>query len=148
MTALLSFIGSAFFKLAFERLVGFFERRQDNAHELKMLEIQAQIDERRFQHQMSLNRLQGEIRQEIGLIEAMRDAHAVDAMPSGVRWIDGWVKSIRPGVTTLLIVFYIIFRYQYGPHEFGEYDQGLLGVVLGYWFASRDLQKRSFGPDR
>ena len=101
-------------------------------------------------HELELIRLQIERDKELGTqnahaLETQGDAQilvkALDTLKTGIRWVDALSGTVRPVVTYLLVITYIFNKFYYN-YAWTDFDSDLLSVVLGFWFASRVLQKR------
>jgi hypothetical protein len=70
-------------------------------------------------------------------MEAMKNAVP---QPTGIKWVDAWNNVIRPAGATLgyLLVFLELLSVHF---VMNDWHRTLVGTMLGFWFASRELQK-------
>jgi hypothetical protein len=164
MTAILSFLGSAVFRWALEKLFGLAERKQDHDQELELRREQEKIDAASHARNLELMVKQSELQvqlQEVVHRGAMdvRDADAFtesirSARPSGNKFIDGWNGSIRPFVATVCVLAWLCMVAAFAPGAIAgmgatekialgvlmiEFSLNLVGSVLGWYFGARSL---------
>lgn len=150
-SALLSFLGGSAFRLIWGQISDFLNKRQDHKYEIERLKLQAEADAAqharnlealRVQHEMGVDviRVQGEAdagRLEMeGWAAAVREANRT----TGVTWVDAWNGIIRPLVATVAIGLWAGALYRQ-DFTMGEWDKELVGVILGFYFATRIRQK-------
>lgn len=149
ITALLSFLGSAFFRMVFERVIGMFEKKQDFAHELDTMRLQSELEEKAHARTVELSRLAAELKinevrehaaGQVSIAEADAFVEAVKGLqkPTGVQWVDAWNGAIRPAVATFAALLWagsVVMR----DFSLAEFDWALIGTVLGFFFGSRSL---------
>jgi hypothetical protein len=151
-TALLSFLGGSAFRMIFGEISSWMNKRQDHEHELERIRLDAQVQA--AQHKLNMEaiktqaelgvqaiRVQGEATANQLEIQGWAAAVANSNKPTGVAWVDAWNGTIRPAAATVVLALWIgsLVRQNFAMTE---WDQMLAGVVLGYFFASRDLIKR------
>lgn len=144
LTALLGFLGSAFFRLFVDRVLSFAEKWQNHKHEMQMLDKQIEIAAKR--HEFELDRVQvvAEMREMIEIVKAIAVAQKADAERVGILWVDAWRMSIRPGIATVIFGAYFAARaYEImnGAPALTEFDRALLASVGGYYFMDRTLAR-------
>jgi hypothetical protein len=148
MTAILSFLGSAVFRWILEKGFSIFERKQDHAQELELRRLQEQIDSASHERNLSLLERQAALQLELkeadhrGAID-MREYDALtesikSAQPTGIRWIDGWNSAVRPFVATVCVLMWLAILASNGFKP-AEFDQAIIGSVLGWYFGTRSL---------
>ena len=148
-SALLSFLGGTAFRMIFGQVSDWINKKQDHQHELDAMRLQADLD--RSRHTQDLERLR--LQAELGVKEVMIQADAevskleaqafVEAMKTanartGIKWVDAWNGCIRPLCATIAIGLWV-FALIGAEFKLSEWDQNLIGVVLGFFFASRAL---------
>ncbi len=153
MNALLSGILGLFGSFIPE-LLKFLNKRQDNAHELAMLD--KQIEAQRLLHTQKLEEIntEADIKESVALYEASK------IEPVGVKWADALLSvyngTVRPTVTYAFAGLYLwvklvmIYTYiwiqklpqiQVIQQVWTEFDNSVLMLVLGFWFGSRMAAK-------
>ena len=152
MSALLSFLGGSAFRLIWAQVASFIDKQQEHKHEVERMTLQAGLDKSRHEQDCERIRLQSELGvkeimvsadAEVGKLEA---AAFVEAMknaiptPTGIRWVDAWNNTIRPAGATLgyLLVFLELLSVHF---VMNDWHRSLVGTMLGFWFASRELSK-------
>ncbi len=128
------------------KLLGFFERKRDQAHELRMIEAQAAAQERIEQAKLMAIHAEADIRE----IEALHQEH--QAVTKGAsQWVVNLAASVRPVLTYL---FFLEFAVLTVAVFFGWIDQeqyrmvwnqdmqGIWAAVVSFWFGSRTFNRR------
>ena len=155
MLELLSLLFGGVLRLAPE-LLGFFRARDDRAHELRMTQLQLDIDKARAQQQIDLAHAQAAIAADQADMVALVEAVQAQARPSGVPWIDALSSSVRPvltywwcvGLYTAYKVIAITLLLQAGtglaallPQLVTDFDKSVIGSMFAFWFVDRSLRK-------
>ena len=152
MSAILSFLGGSAFRLIWSQVAEYLNKRQEHAQEVERMQLQADLDNNRHKNDCERVRLQSDLGvkeimvsadAEIGKLEA---AAFVEAMknaippPTGIRWVDAWNNIIRPLGATMgyLLVFLELVELHF---VMTAWHQELVGTMLGFFFASRELAK-------
>ena len=118
MSALISFLGGTAFRWLFGELMGFLNKAQDHKHEQDMIRLNLEMDKERSA--LKRAELQAAADAGIKVVEAQAEAAHTAVMdqawlsavqgidkPSGVAWVDGWNKAIRPALATASILLII-----------------------------------------
>lgn len=165
MTAIISFLGSAVFRWALEKVFGLFERGQDHKQEVERMRVQAEIDA--AQHRRNLEMLEIQSRLKLDLIkEEVRGAvEQADAQafvesiraagkPTGIRPLDAWNGAIRPFVSTVCVLVWLWLLGEFVPPYVAsltslekmalavvlvEFTINLVASVIGWHFGTRSL---------
>lgn len=165
MTAIISFLGSAVFRWALEKLFGLAERKQDHAQEIERLQVQAKVDA--DQHLRNLEVLEVQSRLKLDLIKEetrgaveQADAQAFiesirsASKPSGFAPIDAWNSAIRPFVSTVCVAVWLWLLSEFVPPYIAtltsiekmalavvlvEFTINLVASVIGWHFGTRSL---------
>lgn len=152
-TALFSFLGGSVFRMIWGEVSAWVTARQDHAHEIERLRLQADLDAAqharqqdaiRLQHSLGVEtiRVRGEVDVERLETEGWAAAVASANRPTGIAWVDAWNGIIRPLAASIAILLWVMALNQQG-WRMSTWDMELVGVVLGFFFASRELMKRS-----
>jgi len=130
------------------------DAKNERSHELKM-----------FQEQTSLEKIKGEFKVEekyvdhsIAQLSAISDAFKQQTAEaaSSYKWISAASALVRPGVTYVIFLFYIIFKLLVLVVALETHDQwqqaitiiwtaedfGMLNMILTFWFVGRAIEKR------
>lgn len=134
-----------FLSSAMPHIWDFFKGKQDNQHELDMLDMQIKFAQANAGIKMQEIAAQADIAE----ITAIHQPQAI----IGIAWIDGLIGSVRPIITYLYFILYAALKF------ISAYHNGLQGVVdtpwlywtemdgevwsacLSYWFGSRSFEK-------
>lgn len=150
-SALLSFLGGSVFRTLWAEASSYLNKRQDHAHEIQRMEIQARLDDAAHARNIESIRLQAELGVKMVEVEretaiAQGDADAFTAAmknawkPSGIKFIDAWNGGIRPWFATIAGLLWIAKLY--GQNwRMDEFDVSLVAVIVGFFFADRSLRR-------
>lgn len=151
-SALFSFLGGSVFRMIWGEVSSFLNKRQDQAHEIERMTLQAELDDKAHQRTLENLRLQSELN--VRVVEAQSAADqaskAADAfteamktafLPIGVAWVDAWNGTIRPAAATVALCLWVLALAKAG-FIVNDWDRELVGVILGFYFADRSLGKR------
>jgi hypothetical protein len=152
MGAILSFIGGSAFRLVWEAISSFLKASQEHRHEIERMKVQAEAEAAAHARNLEAIRVQAELGVKTIAVQADADmARAeVDAWaqavanagkPSGIWIIDAWNGAIRPLCASISVVLWVMALNAQG-WKMTQWDQELVGVVLGFFFASRALTKK------
>ena len=151
-SALFSFLGGSVFRMLWGEVAGFITKQQDHAHELAMMTMQADLDQKA--HERSLENIRLQASMAVQQVEVQRDAtvmtaeadafkYAMENMlkPTGIYFVDAWNGVIRPAAATIVLALWMM-KVINTSGVMDEYDMNISGVVLGFFFADRGLAKR------
>ena len=151
-SALFSFLGGSAFRLIWEQISGWLNARQEHAHELERLRMQAELDAAQHARNLEAIRVQAELGVQTIRVQGEQDVarSEVDAWaaavanagkPSGIWLVDAWNGSIRPLAASISIFLWVVALNANG-WKMTDWDRELVRVVLGFFFASRALVKK------
>lgn len=142
--SLLGFLGSAF-----PEFLKVYKDQKDRAHELNILDRQAELMKNGHMNRME------EIQVQADAVTAK--ALYAHARPTGTRWVDALAGTVRPVITYAFFLLYAVMKYsqwavvysmmeQYDwreafIHIWHLEDQALFATVISFWFGQRLLQK-------
>lgn len=149
MSAILSFLGGTAFRMIFGQVSDWINKRQDHQHELDAMRAQADLDKQRHAQDCERLRLQADLGVKEVMVQADADVARLEAsafveamktanLKTGVAWVDAWNGCIRPLCATLAVGLWV-FALAAAEFKLGDWDKELIGVVLGFFFASRAL---------
>lgn len=130
-------------------------QKVDQAHELRMTQLQLEIDKARATQQLDLVHAQAGVVSAAGEMQAWADAIANQGKPTGVPWIDGLSASVRPVLTYwwLMVLYtackaitiYLAVESQQGLAEiaaqiYTEFDRAVASSMMSFWFVDRSLR--------
>lgn len=152
MSAILSFLGGAAFRMVWGEFASWLNKRQDHKYEMERLRLQGDLDKDRHEREQARLRLAADLKlQEIRVAgdvaveKAEADAwfERVKAIgrPIGIKWVDAWNASITPAAATIALILWALklWNNDFTPEE---WDHELIAAVLGLYIADRRLQKR------
>jgi hypothetical protein len=151
LTSLISFLGGATFRMVWGEVSAWLTKRQDHRYEIERMQVQGQLDAAQHERNLASIKLQADL--QVKVIEAQSEAvvgeiaaqgwlEAVKATGRqvGVKWIDAWNATIRPGVATWSIAM-LTFG-EFGLLVLSENAVSVCSAALGIYLAERNLIKR------
>lgn len=151
MSAILSFLGGAAFRMIWGQLASIWTKAQDHKHELAMLQIQADLDDKRHARDCERLRLQAELGVKEVMVQADADMARIEASAwmqaasratdrTGVFLVDLWNGTIRPAAASIALYLWVVALNTQG-WKMSDWDRELVGVIIGFYFASRVLSR-------
>lgn len=155
MLELLGLLGGGVFRII-PFIIDLFKQKKDADHEYRMTELQLKIDQQRATQQIDLAHAQAEIAANTADMQAMVAAIQAQATPTGIKWVDGLNASVRPiltywwciGIYTThkVLLMYVAYNTHIAINEMApilmnEFDRGVVGSIIGFWFVDRALRK-------
>lgn len=149
--ALFSFLGGSVFRMAWGEIAAWLNKKQDHQYEIERMRLQADLDDRRHQREQDAIKTQAALQVEVIRVQGEQALNELDAQTfiegvkattilTGVRWVDAWNQTIRPGVATWAVVMLTVEAF-----SMIELSDGTLSVcfaALGLYLADRTLAKR------
>jgi hypothetical protein len=137
-------------------LLGFLNKKTDNAHELAMLDRQFELEKTRASARMDEIQYQGDAAQTLALLDAQKSALTGQMQLTGIRWADALNFLVRPLTTYYMLLMYGIAKValfavavQHGGNVwaavlqvYDSEDRALLTGILSFWFVGRVLDKK------
>jgi hypothetical protein len=150
---LLSMLGGGLMRMLPE-LIGFMNKKTDNAHELAMLDRQFQLEATRSAARVHEIEVQGDISQTIALMSAQSEALRGQMQLVGLWWVDAANFLVRPLTTYYFLLFYgivkmatiVVAMRTVDPWVsiiqcWTEDDAAILAGILSFWFVGRVFDK-------
>ena len=144
---MLPLIGAVFGLLsgALPEALKYFKQKQDNQHELKVMELQMQQ-----QAQGHIERLE-EINTQADIADSQALYKAAEQKMTGVRWVDAFISllisSVRPVITYSFFGLYAAVKlsmYRGSMVElWTEMDMAVFATIISHWFGYRSMTKFS-----
>ena len=151
-SALFSFLGGSAFRMLWGEIAAWVSSKQEHSHEIERMRLQAELDAAQHARNLEAQRLQAElgikeiaVRSEADL--ALKDldvwGKTIDnaGKATGFILVDVWNGIIRPLVATIAVILWVLALNSQG-WKMTEWDKEIVGVVFGFFFASRELAKR------
>ena len=151
-SALFSFLGGSVFRMIWGEVSSFIEKRQEHTQEIERMRLQGDLDDKEHARNMEALRVQSELGIKEVQVRSVAELANLDAdgfysaikaaeAPSGIQWVDGWNKSIRPLCATICIGLWVLGVW-HNNLLIAAFDMELICTVLGFYFADRTLGKR------
>lgn len=151
-SALFSFLGGSVFRMIWGEVASWMTAKQDHSFEMERMRLQGDQEAAQHERNQAAIKLQAELGVKtiqvqgdyaIGQIEAEGWSAAVkDAMkPTGIYLVDMWNGIIRPLAASIALILWVQALNAQG-WKMTDWDMELVGVILGFFFASRELFKR------
>jgi len=133
-------------------LLKYLDARNERKHELAMQDKAIEFQRLKGDQRMEEISAQGQQDWNVGALETLRTALQGQDTPSGVKWIDGLSKLMRPLITIQWVVFLypavivcgFIVLVQSGvsvlqalPAVFGAEEKALVAGIMNFWFLGR-----------
>lgn len=164
--SLLSLLGGGFMRLLPE-LVGLWNKKTDNSHELAMMDRQLELqrtkgaDDRALVVEqsnaaLSLGEQSNDAAAVLAMLDAQKEALHDQMQKTGLPWVDGLNILVRP-----LTTYYVLFLYglakvalfavavQQGEGAwtavllaYDDEDRAILSGILAFWFVGRIFDKK------
>lgn len=152
MGAIISFLGGSIFRAIWGEVATWFSARQDHQFEIERLRLQADLDSAAHGRNMEAIRVQAELgvktiqvqgEADLGRLEMEGWAAAVSnaQKPTGIWIVDVWNGVIRP-LAASIAIFLWIFALNAQGFKMSDWDKELVGVILGFFFASRVMTNK------
>ena len=151
-SGLIAFLGGSAFRMIWGELSAWLTARQDHAHEIERMRLQAELEAAQHARQQDAIRLQAELGVKTIVAQAEADLDrlaggawgelvASTTRMTGIRFVDAWNQSIRPLLATLAI-FVVVAEVAAGGFVLSEWTRDLVGAILGIYVADRSLTNR------
>ena len=151
LTTIFSFLGGATFRMLWGEIAAWLNKKQDHAHEVERMKLQADLDDRRQERELAAIRLQADLQvqvirvqgeQAVGEVEANAWLDAVKATgrQTGVKWVDAWNASIRPACASWAMLMLTLEAFHVVAMT--EAAAAVCAAALGLFLADRTLAKR------
>jgi hypothetical protein len=167
MLSLLSTLGGLLIS-GLPKLLDFFQNKADQAHELRMMQVQTERELQMAAAGFAAQARMEEIRTEQVMLETdarMTEAalkHDEQVLEKASRWVANYVGTVRPTVTYIFVFELVAINafmawylwnhpqliqsmddiIQYADLIFSTDEMAILGGIIGYWFGSRGWAKK------
>lgn len=151
MSAILTFLGGSAFRAVWGEFSSWLNARQEHAHEMDRMRLQAQLDAAvhdrniaglRVQSELGLKNIQVQSEANLAQLDAtmLSDAIKIASTPTGIHWVDAWSALIRPAYASVCLLLWCLCLHRQ-EFKLTEWDYSLLGSVAGFFFADRMLRR-------
>lgn len=166
MIELISLLGGGLLRL-FPELIGLWNKKTDNAHELKMMDKQIELqrtkgaDDRALVIEqshaaLSLGEQTNNAAEVLAMLDAQKSALQGQMQKIGIWWVDAMNFLVRPVTTYYFLAFHFIAKvcmlvvaFQSGndmwkniSSVYGKEDAAVLLGILSFWFVGRVFDKK------
>lgn len=117
------------------------DARSGRKHELQMAKLNLENMKVQQQGQLAVAKQQQMASYDVAALQALGDAIKAQATVTGVKWVDAMSASVRPVVTYLLLLMYLLTKGQPNVPYWSPEDQILFASVLNFWFLGRVLDR-------
>ena len=152
---LLSMFGGGLMRIVPE-LVTIFNKKQDNKHELDMLDRQIQLEQYQAEHKRQEIVITGDINEALAVLDAQKEAVKGQMQLTGMKWVDALNFLVRPLTTYYVLILYGLAKiamfavaistgingWESILMIYGDDDKSILAGILAFWFVGRVLDKR------
>lgn len=151
MSAIISFLGGNAFRLLFGEIFSAFTKGKEHKYEMERVKLQGELDAAAAQRQQDGIKLQADLGVKTIQVQSSADVAKVEAeawleavkatgRQIGVKFIDGWNASIRPGVATWSIIMLTLEAASLVV--LSDFVVNVAAAALGIFLAERNLHKR------
>jgi hypothetical protein len=158
ISAILSFLGGSAFRMIWGEVSAWINKKLEHQQEMERLAQQEQFAA--SQHARNLESIRVQAEQQVKVIEVQAqsvmdqlDAGAflegvkATTTRTGVKWVDAWNQTIRPGVATWGVLMLSLEALGWlaafgGDATLSEGTQSVIYAALGLFLADRTLAKR------
>ena len=155
LMTLLSLFGGGLMR-AVPELIGLWNKKTDNAHELAMLDKQSELEKPRAGARLDEITTQGDIDQTLALLDAQKTALTGQMQRIGIKWVDALNFAVRPLTTYYFLLMYglaklamFVLALQSGISGweailklYDDSDREILAGILAFWFVGRVFDKK------
>lgn len=152
MSAFLSFLGGSAFRAIWGELSSAWTKYQDHRHELELLKLQGELEDRA--HARQLESIERQASLGIKIVEAQAvaavDKSEADAWgaavaalnrPTGIAWLDVARGLVQPMLAYIAIIIWLSALQTQGWHV-TDWDRELVSAIFGMYLANRHLNSR------
>ena len=159
MIGLETIIGSALG--AFARLIpevlSFMDKKNERSHELAMQDKALAFQRLKGDQRLDEIRTEGQVEYDIGLLDVLKQAQRDQFAPSGVKWVDGFNKLIRPLMAAQWVIllwpgvvvasFIILMQGGLGTADalvkvFGPEEKAFASAIANFYIMNRIFDKK------
>tara|TARA_B100000424_G_scaffold271708_1_gene276045 strand:- start:37403 stop:37840 length:438 start_codon:yes stop_codon:yes gene_type:complete len=128
------------------KLLGFFEEKRDQAHELKLMDKQLEQQIKLGEQKLQFMNVEADIRE----TEALQKSQTTMAVKSS-QWVINLSSSVRPIMTYLLFAEFMIltFMLAFNSIDLEMYNriwsneiQAVWAAVVSFWFGQRSFNRK------
>lgn len=152
ISAVLSFLGGSVFRMIWGEVSSWINKRLEHEQEMERLAQQEGFAAAQHARNLEAIRVQADLQVKVIEVQAQSALDQLDAqsffegvkataVKTGVRWVDAWNATIRPGVATWAVVMLTLEALAWIA-ALGEDTKSVCYAALGLYLADRTLAKR------
>lgn len=152
IATLLSFLGGTAFRMIWGEVSAWLTAKQNQAHEIERLRLQAEVDAAQHARNLESIKLQAELGVQTIRVQAEGVATGAEAQAwgeaaanvtklTGIWLVDMWNGIIRPLTASICLGLWVLHVGKAG-WVLDEQGWAILGAALGLYLADRALSKR------
>lgn len=152
ISAILSFLGGSAFRMIWGEVSAWINKKLEHQQEMERMQLQeafaaAQhartIEAMRFQAEQQVKVIEVQAQSALDQLDAQTFLEGVKAtaIRTGIKWVDAWNQTIRPGVATWAVVMLSIEAFGWITAIQGG-TREVCYAALGLFLADRTLAKR------
>lgn len=158
ISAILSFLGGSAFRMIWGELSAWVNKKLEHQQELERMDASERyaaaqharnLEAIRLQADMGIKVIEAQTQSALDQLDAQAFLEGVKAtaVKTGIKWVDAWNQTIRPGVATWGIVMLSLEALGWlaalgGGASLSEGTQSVIYAALGLFLADRTLAKR------
>ena len=138
-------------------LLKLFQDKSDKAHELNLTQLQLELEKQKAATAQQAAQASLDSQTIIANMEALKTALEGQDKLTGIGWIDGINKLVRPTVTYWFLLLFSLHKiviawsaYTHGANlaevvdlVWQARDDALLSMILTFWFVDRSIQRNN-----
>lgn len=138
-------------------LLKLFQDKSDKAHELNLTQLQLELEKQKAATAQQAAQASLDSQTIIANMEALKTALEGQDKLTGIGWIDGINKLVRPTVTYWFLLLFSLYKvviawsaYMHGANlaevvdlVWQARDDALLSMILTFWFVDRSIQRNN-----
>jgi hypothetical protein len=155
MWTILSGIFGGLFRLVPE-VFKYLDSKNERKHELDMQDKAIEFQRLKGDQVVGEIKAEGDNSWNAGAIDALKEAIKGQDTPSGIQWIDGFSKLMRPLITfqwvvllypgVIITTFILLLQAQIPVIDamnkvFGEPEKAVVSFIIDFWFVGRVLDR-------
>ena len=151
LSTLFSFLGGTTFRMLWGEISAWWNKKQDHEFEIERIKIQEGIDAKQHERNLEAIRVQADLGIKTVTVQADNHIREIEAAAwatvsesttkqTGIRWVDAWNATIRPGVATWAVVMMTLSEFT--VIILSESSWSVASAALGLYLADRTLLKR------
>lgn len=154
LETLISLAGGGVLRLLPE-IIGFFSKKEDNSHELKMLDKQLEMERLQTSDKLLVNAQKFDADKVLAILDAQKSALTDQMKLTGIKIVDALNALVRPLTTYYFLIMFGTYKaallgvalreqsvFNAIISVYSEADQIMLAGILSFWFVGRVFDKQ------